>query len=130
MRRRNFIAGLASTTAAWPAAAHAQQPERVRRIGVLMPTTDDLEARTRLTTFQQALQGLGWTDGRNVHIETRFAAGKCRRFAQIRSGVSCACARRHPGYWRLGFTSGAAGDPDCADCIRNRPRSCGFGLRP
>jgi putative ABC transport system substrate-binding protein len=76
MRRRNFIAGLASTTAAWPAAAHAQQPERVRRIGVLAPlATDDPEMRLRLTTFQQALQGLGWTDGHNVHIETRFAAG-------------------------------------------------------
>jgi putative tryptophan/tyrosine transport system substrate-binding protein len=76
MRRRNFIAGLASTTAAWPVAARAQQPERVRRIGVLVPlATDDPEARTRLTAFQQALQGLGWTDGRNVHIDTRFAAG-------------------------------------------------------
>jgi putative tryptophan/tyrosine transport system substrate-binding protein len=74
MRRRNFIAGLA-TTAAWPVAARAQQPERVRRIGVLVPTADDPEARTRLTAFQQALQGLGWTDGRNVHIETRFAGG-------------------------------------------------------
>ena len=76
MRRRNFIAGLASTTAAWPVAAHAQQPERVRRIGVLLPTADDQESRIRLTTFQQALQGFGWTDGRNVHIEIRVAAGK------------------------------------------------------
>ena len=75
MRRRNFIAGLASTTAAWPVAARAQ-PERVRRVGVLMPlATDDPEARTRLTTFQQALQGLGWTDGRNVHIDSQFSAG-------------------------------------------------------
>jgi putative tryptophan/tyrosine transport system substrate-binding protein len=74
MRRRHFIAGLASTTAAWPVAARAQQPERVRRIGVLAPV-DDPEMRLRLTTFQQALQGLGWIDGRNVHIETRFAAG-------------------------------------------------------
>jgi putative tryptophan/tyrosine transport system substrate-binding protein len=76
MRRRIFIAGLAATTAAWPVAVRAQEPERVRRIGVLVPlATDDPEARTRLTTFQQALQGLGWTDGRNVHIDTRFAAG-------------------------------------------------------
>ena len=73
MRRRNFIAGLASTAAAWPVAARAQQPERVRRIGVLMPSVDDLEARTRVTTFQQALQGLGWTNGRNVRIDTRWA---------------------------------------------------------
>jgi putative ABC transport system substrate-binding protein len=84
MRRRNFIAGLASAAAAWPVAAGAQQPERVRRVGVLVPTADDLEARTRLTTFQQALQGLGWTDGRNVHIDSRFSAGNAaatRKFA-------------------------------------------------
>jgi ABC-type uncharacterized transport system substrate-binding protein len=75
MRRRNFIAGLASTTAAWPVAGRAQQSERVRRIGLLMPLADDPETRTRLTTFKQALQGLGWTDGSNVHIETRLSAG-------------------------------------------------------
>jgi putative ABC transport system substrate-binding protein len=75
MRRRHFIAGLASTTAVWPVAARAQQPQRVRRIGVLIPTADDTETRTRLTAFQQALQGLGWTDGRNVHIEIRLSAG-------------------------------------------------------
>jgi putative tryptophan/tyrosine transport system substrate-binding protein len=76
MRRRNFIAGLVSTTAAWSVAARAQQPERVRRIGVLLQlATDDPETRLRLTTFQQALQRLGWTDGRNVHIETRLSAG-------------------------------------------------------
>src|SRR5215469_13575997 len=74
MRRRTFIAGLASTTAAWPVAARAQQPERLRRIGALMPPADDSEMRLRLTTFQQVLQGLGWADGRNVHIETRFSA--------------------------------------------------------
>ena len=74
MRRRNFIAGLASAAAAWPVAARTQQPERVRRIGVLVPTADDLEARTRFTTFQQALQALGWIDGRNVHIDSRMSA--------------------------------------------------------
>jgi len=74
MKRRKFIT-LLSGAAAWPVAARAQQPERVRRIGVLVPTADDLEARTRFTTFQQALQGLGWTDGRNVHIDSRFSAG-------------------------------------------------------
>jgi putative ABC transport system substrate-binding protein len=48
----------------------------MRRIGVLLPTADDQEARIRLTTFQQALEGLGWTNGRNVHIDTRLSAGK------------------------------------------------------
>ena len=75
MRRRDFIKALAGSATVWPLAARAQQPERVRRIGVLIPAADDPEIRLRLTTFQQALQGLGWTDGRNVHIETRFAAG-------------------------------------------------------
>jgi len=51
------------------AAARARAAHRRARTG------DDPEMRLRLTTFQQALQGLGWTDGRNVHIETRFAAG-------------------------------------------------------
>jgi putative tryptophan/tyrosine transport system substrate-binding protein len=73
MKRREFIS-LLGAAAMCPLAARAQQPERVRRIGVLAPV-DDPEMRLRLTTFQQALQGLGWTDGRNVHIETRFAAG-------------------------------------------------------
>jgi len=57
MRRRKFIAGLASTTVVWSVAARAQQPERARRIGVLAPA-DDQETRTRLTRFRQALQGL------------------------------------------------------------------------
>jgi putative tryptophan/tyrosine transport system substrate-binding protein len=56
-------------------AGRAQQTERVRRIGVLLPTADDQQTQLRLTTFQQALEGLGWTDGRNVHIETRVSAG-------------------------------------------------------
>jgi putative tryptophan/tyrosine transport system substrate-binding protein len=57
---------------------------RVRRIGVLVPTADDQEARTRLTAFQQALQGLGWTDGRNVHIDARWSgnASDTRKHAE------------------------------------------------
>jgi putative ABC transport system substrate-binding protein len=76
MKRRDFIT-LVGGAAAWPLAARAQQPERVRRIGVLVPLArDDPEAQARLTTFRQALQGLGWTDGRNLHIDIRFSAGK------------------------------------------------------
>jgi len=75
MRRRDFIT-VGGVAAAWPLVASAQQLERVRRVGVLMPLpADDTEAQARVTTFQQALQGLGWTDGRNVHIDTRWSAG-------------------------------------------------------
>ena len=61
---------------AWPLAARAQQPERMRRIGVLMSlAADDPEAQARIAAFLQGLQQLGWTDGRNVRIDTRWGAG-------------------------------------------------------
>ena len=85
MRRREFIVLLGSGVAGWPLAARAQQGERVRRIGVLMPlAADDPEARVRLIAFMQALQHLGWADGRNVQIDTRWgalSAGDIRKFA-------------------------------------------------
>ena len=75
MKRRDFIA-LLSGGAAWPLAARAQQSDRVRRIGVLMTTAaDDPEGQARLVAFVHGLQQLGWTDGRNVRIETRWSAG-------------------------------------------------------
>ena len=71
MRRRTFIAGLGSA-AAWPLAVRAQQPDRVRRIGVLMPGDEnDPERKVRYSAFTQALGDLGWTDGRNMRIELR-----------------------------------------------------------
>ena len=75
MRRRDFIT-LLGGAAAWPLAARAQQGQRTRRIGVLIPApSDDQEFQARLAAFLQGLQQLGWTDGRNVHIDTRWAAG-------------------------------------------------------
>ena len=72
MRRREFILTLGGA-AAWPLAARAQQPERVRRVGMMMPLTrDDPEAPPRVAAFQQGLQQLGWSDGRNVRIEYRW----------------------------------------------------------
>jgi putative ABC transport system substrate-binding protein len=74
MRRREFIAG--GVAAAWPLAALAQQPERMRRIGILLPAAkDDSEFERRLRTFLQELQKLGWTDGRNVQLEYRWTGG-------------------------------------------------------
>jgi putative ABC transport system substrate-binding protein len=72
VRRRAFIT-LLGGAAAWPLAARAQQGERVRRIGVLMnAAADDPYGRARLAAFQQVLQQLGWSDGRNVRIDTRW----------------------------------------------------------
>jgi putative ABC transport system substrate-binding protein len=74
MRRRDFITGIAGSAAAWPLAARAQQPEQVRRIGVLVATAaDDPSYQARIAAFLQSLAQLGWTDGRNVRIDTRWA---------------------------------------------------------
>ena len=81
MRRREFITLLGGAAAAWPLAARAQQGERVRRIGVLMNlAADDAEGQARIAAFLQGLQQLGWTDGRNVRIDYRWAAGDAGRF--------------------------------------------------
>jgi putative ABC transport system substrate-binding protein len=75
MHRRAFILGLGAA-AAWPRAAPAQQPERMRRIGVLMQTTaDEPESQARVGAFLQGLQEAGWAVGRNLRIDYRWAAG-------------------------------------------------------
>jgi ABC-type uncharacterized transport system substrate-binding protein len=81
-RRREFITLLGgAAAAAWPLAARAQQGERMRRIGVLMGTTEsDPVTQARLAAFLDGLQQLGWTDGRNVRIEIRWPAGSADRF--------------------------------------------------
>ena len=72
MRRREFITLIGNAAAAWPFAAHAQQPKR--RIGVLMSLVEnDPEGEPRVRAFVDGLQQLGWTDGRNVRIDIRWA---------------------------------------------------------
>jgi putative ABC transport system substrate-binding protein len=79
MRRRKFIT-LLGGAAAWPLVARAQEPGRMRRIGVLMSTAaDDKEGRARINAFVQALRELGWIDGHNVRIDTRWGAGDADR---------------------------------------------------
>jgi ABC-type uncharacterized transport system substrate-binding protein len=84
MRRREFITLLGGAAAAWPLTARAQQAERMRRIGILLPATaDDASYQPRVGAFLQGLQQSGWTIGRNVRIVTRWA------------GANAADIRRH-----------------------------------
>ena len=80
-RRREFITLLGGAAVAWPLAARTEQGERMRRIGVLQSlAADDPEGQARLAAFAQGLQQSGWTIGRNVQIDTRWAAGDAERF--------------------------------------------------
>src|SRR5260221_12714067 len=84
MKRREFMS-LLGGAATWPLTARAQQPDRVRRVGVLMGIADDLEGQARIAVFRQALQALGWTEGRNVQFIYRWRAGDvvhARKFAK------------------------------------------------
>ena len=83
MRRRDFITLVGGVALAWPLAAHSQQRER--RIGVLMSTAvDEPEGKARLAAFLDGLQQLGWTDGRNLRIDTRWPVGDAafRRYSE------------------------------------------------
>src|SRR6266536_5855548 len=85
IKRREFITLLGGAAAAWPLAARAQQPDRVRRVGVLMGIADDPEGQARLIVFRQALRTLGWIEGRNVQFIYRWSAGdvmQARPFAK------------------------------------------------
>jgi putative tryptophan/tyrosine transport system substrate-binding protein len=79
MRRRECLGALGGAVV-WPLAACSQQPERMRRIGALMSTAaDDPESQAQIAAFQQGLQQLGWTEGRNRRIDLRWGAGDADR---------------------------------------------------
>src|SRR5262249_32884229 len=85
MRRRQFIT-LIGSAAAWPLAARAQQPDRIRRIAVLSPLAeDDPEMTARLAGFRQGLEKRGWSEGRNVRMDTRFAPDSSADQAQVQA---------------------------------------------
>src|SRR5882757_9010708 len=74
MRRREFLGVLGGAAAAWPLAARAQQPGRMQRIGVLMSSTEnDPDTKARLVNFKGGLEQLGWTEGRSIQLEVRYA---------------------------------------------------------
>src|SRR4249920_4056566 len=87
MRRRDFITLVGGAAAAWPLAAWAQQTDRIRRVGVLMGYPEnDLEGPAFFAAFREGLEKLGWVEGRNIRLDTRWAtpddAEARRRFAK------------------------------------------------
>jgi hypothetical protein len=125
--RRKFLATLGGAAAsAWPLAASAQQPERMRRIGVLVGMADDAEGQSRIAAFRQQLQALGWVEGGKVEFNYRWRAADPeqvvrRRAAGMGAGrdteqldaddrraqqgntyrPDCVCKRRRPSRFRL-----------------------------
>src|SRR5262245_46605758 len=80
MRRREFLGALGGTAVAWPLAARAQQPERMRRIGALMSrAAEDPESPVQIAAFAQGLAELGWTIGRKLRIDYRWGGGDADR---------------------------------------------------
>ncbi|MGB9273225.1 MAG: hypothetical protein WCB74_28970 [Pseudolabrys sp.] len=79
MRRRDFIKIVAGSAASWPLTAHAQQTERMRRIGVLIGVADDPEGQARLAAFYSGMLDRGWSEGSNIQIDVRFTAGNADR---------------------------------------------------
>src|ERR1039458_10190113 len=84
MKRREFITLLGGAAAAWPLAVRAHLSDRVRRIGVLIGyAEDDPETKARLAALREGLEKRGWSEGRNVQIETRFAAGNADKYVSL-----------------------------------------------
>jgi putative ABC transport system substrate-binding protein len=111
MKRREFISLLGGAVA-WPLAARAQQRERMRRIGVLLQIAEgDPQARIEVAAFLRELQELGWSEGRNVRIDTRWGRGQCRSHPQVRGGTSRTRPGSRPGSGRHGRGGVARGEP-------------------
>jgi ABC-type uncharacterized transport system substrate-binding protein len=84
MKRREFISLIGGAAATWPLAARAQESGRMRRVGVLLAFFDyDPESQARIAAFQHELENLGWTEGRNIQIEYRWASGDAERFRAL-----------------------------------------------
>ena len=135
MQRRNFIRLLGGAAVAWPFAARAQQPDRMRRIGVMMGyAEDDPEAQTRLAAFKQGLLTLGWSEGRNLKIDVRWASGDTDRataFARelvalqpevIMSNTTPVTAALHKATKTISIVFVAVSDPVGAGFVSSLPR--------
>ena len=138
MRRREFITLLGGATAAWPLAARAQQPDRVRRVAVLMGYSEaDLEAKELLREFKEGLSELGWIEGRNLLMVVRWAPGRTdlmRTFAKELVGLQpdviladstpVTAALKHETF-RIPIVFAAVADPVGSQFVASLPRPGG-----
>jgi putative ABC transport system substrate-binding protein len=138
MRRRRFLTLLGGAAAGWPLTARAQQPDRVRRIGLLLPYIEsDSQAQARVTAFRSALQERGWVDGRNAGFEFRYAEGQPDRLPALAAdlvqknvdviltaGTECTDAARKATK-NIPIVMAAVGDPIAAGFINNLARPAG-----
>jgi putative tryptophan/tyrosine transport system substrate-binding protein len=138
MRRREFITLLGGATAAWPLAARAQQPDRVRRVAVLMGYSEaDLEAKELLREFKEGLSELGWIEGRNLLMVVRWAPGRTdlmRTFAKELVGLQpdviladstpVTAALKHETF-RIPIVFAAVADPVGSEFVASLPRPGG-----
>ena len=91
MHRRAFIALFGGATLAWPLAANAQQPDRIRRIGLLQGlAAGDQDWQRRLSAFRQGLAQLGWVEGRNIILDIRYADGNPERLPPLAADLVAA----------------------------------------
>ena len=114
MKRREFITLLGGAAAAWSLAAHAQQPDRMRRIGVLMNlAADDAEGQARIAAFVQALQRLGWSDGATFGSTT---AGQLATLVGLRDTPRNCWRSRPTSFWLR--------PPQASKPYNGRPAQC------
>jgi len=124
MERREFITLLGGAAAAWPLAAWAQQPEKMRRIGVLVPQDQDSPvAQARIEALLQELRQLGWT-GRNVRIDIHWAGADAENIRKHAAELATLAPDSHPREWQRGRSGIATGDPHRAHRVCDSPRPC------
>jgi putative ABC transport system substrate-binding protein len=130
MRRRDFISLLGGAAITWPLTARAQQRERVRRIGLLINlAADDPESQARRAAFQQGLQQLGWTDGRNVRVVARWGAGDGDQIRRSAAELVAIAPDVNRGHFQPGPGGVATGNPHRAYRVHIRRRSSRRRLR-
>ena len=131
MRRREFVSAARRAAAAWPLAARAQQGERMRRVGVLVGSgtdADDYDMQARFAAFAQALQQLGWTDGRNVRIDYRYASGDPERIRRYAAELVALAPDVIVTGGAAAVTAGVAGDPHRTDRVYDVVDPVGAGF--